>query len=897
MNVWNKASVNVSGGTLVLSGMSIYSSGTFIGGASSNLLYNNQVTNNDTFRMPYVASGTQFTNSQFRQNLDVSQNIGSNLIVGENNGTYLRVGSSANDGTHLQAKNLMIGGDSTIFHQNENTVTFSGNTVSLVGGIVGYSYLKFDNTPGNTTATQYFTAASGQSFTAAGLTIDTWVRTSDDTGIKFLFAGFYAGSTNYNKLYILSNGKVVGRIAGGGTSADLTSTTEVDDGNWHHIALTYFDTGDGGNDNIQRLYIDGKLEAEDYLNNTGGSPYTFNTFHVGSSYTSGDGVPKYGFKGDMAKFSVWKTALSKEQINRMMFMNHTAVSGSGHFDLQHCLSWFQFDGKSTTTEIFNLGSGSLATAGTGSTTSLWSIPKGYSNYLGGTGSLTSANSQMNLTSTDTTTLASDHARFGNISGGATASKNLNLTRWNGEQSVECRGAWKWGPGTILQDGFSAFGRGNTPWTTIQGVGYVEPLGGNTAIPFADLQSYWQSSGSLSSGLVGGIGGQPEVTINYALPTNRMVLAGDMTIQTAMMPSLSDGTVRIETKGHDLIMPDMFIYNGTRGGVQLDAGSTLYFKNDNSGFKNYTTYGSGSMRFIASGESTAMFNQFGALNNNTDFNYIDTNATIVGTGSPAAFTVSFWYKSPLNISSYAQTNTDAIGFNADGEGGISLIGSNWLVLCQGSQYKYFNSAPNGDGLWHHMLVYVDPANMANAKMWIDGSDQGAGSGPTDGTTNWSGDVYFGYGGYGAMPISLSDIRFYNAANTPTGSVATLAAINPATNPSAAYADPSNALNAYAWFKLNSNDIGVLSLADTIGTYNSAALAFNADAPHVRSGVSRIMPSGTTNNWSFDEGIGDRQLTNFYSSGSQDIKISSSGARDLRKNIWPGGLETRGTVRFD
>ena len=196
----------------------------------------------------------------------------------------------------------------------------------------------------------------------------------------------------------------------------------------------------------------------------------------------------------------------------------------------------------------------------------------------------------------------------------------------------------------------------------------------------------------------------------------------------------------------------------------------------------------------------------------------------------------------------------------------------------------------------MLVYVDPANASNIRMWIDGSEESAGSTATGGTTNWSGHVHFGWGDYGAMPVSLSDIRFYNAANTPTGSVALLASHNPATSVSGAYADPTNTLSAYAWFKLDDN-LGLLSVADSIGTYTSAALGKVGSGPNARSGVSRIMPSGTTTNWDFNEGVGDRILHNFYSSGSQDIMVGASGTANGDGTYYQGGLIKKGRVRFD
>jgi hypothetical protein len=926
MDVWDKATVNVSGGTLVLSGMSIYSSGTFTGGASSNILYNNQNQHNDDFRMPYVASGTQFTNSQYRQDMIVSQNIGSDLIIGENNGTYFRVGGTAHNGTHLQAKSFFIGGHSSdaIFNQNQNKVTFSGNTVSHLGGIIGYSYLKFNNTPGYNTATQFVTATSGQTFTAAGMTIDTWVKTTDDTGIKFLFAGFYAGSTNYNKLYLQSNGTVTGRIAGMGGSADLTSTTSVNDGNWHHIALTYYDTGDGGNDNIQRLYIDGKLEAEDLLNNTGGAPYTLNTFHIGSSYTSGDGAPKYGFKGDMARFSLWKTALTQEQIRRMMFMNHETVSGSGYFDLQNCLSWFQMDGKTATTTLYNLGSGSLANDGTISDSSnMWSIPLGYGNWTQTYSSL-GANNQLNLTHNDDIVFAANSLRLGNVSGGATASKKLKMTRWDGEQAIQFYGAFKWGPGETDQNGYPTFGKNGTPWNTVTQYGYIDPMGGDTSVPFADFQSYWSSDGSLSS-----TGGQPEVTVGYCLPTDDMELGGDFTVAQQMMPSMGSKTKRIYTNGFDLITKQWYSYGGTHGALALGAGSTLFFKNDNDGFMAGS---SGSLLQIkSSGMAGANFKNCTSSNDGFQLP-ADLNIGKVGqnygpyTGS---FSISLWSYFPKHYS--GTTSVKNVGFFGGGGGGQTGGGAAaWIyqgigdyggiywdlagtVYAQRSSISSALVAADFGKLTHWVFILDRRAGNAPGegimKVWKNGVVNASGNvktSPAFVAVSSSKDLEFGNGGLdgaaysanGKQAFTLGDCRIFRGAQNGTDGALTDAQVATLYNSGKTlmdgsatdYPDSTNSIGAKTWYKMDLDESTWLtSNVDSVSGSNATFVGNYTG----KTGFSAIRGSGTTTNWDINEGVGDRQFQNTLISGSKDIIVSVSGGAG-RTTKWPGGLVTSGKV---
>ena len=845
---------------------------------NTKIIYQHQTAHNDTWWGPSIYLGKQMYNNRYRAKTDGSINLGSDFIVGTTGDTDFQIGADGATGgsINFRVHNFAISDDmssDTVFDQAGQNLYISGTQVNQTGGLIGSAQGVFDNNPAST-PTDYILYASGQSFGATA-TIEAWVRT-EDTGDQI----FLKLHDPYTYLKVDDDGKIKGRIGTNGITTELSSTTLCDDGRWHNVALVY-----GGNGVGSFLYIDGVLEAFN-AGDTGGGVYTPNTFSIGADYIDN----QKGLKGSLGRVSVWNDALTQREILDMMFMTYPEVSSSA-IDHTKCFNWTQFDGNTASTTVYNLASGS--NDGTASTTDIWQIPNGYGNWQG---SYNVATGAIYLTSALDIEFNAYNLRLGMVSGGATADKTMELTRYNGEQAIQFYGALYWGPGKINQENSPTRGRNSTPWTTCNGNAtwmatahyprYV-PLGGDSSVPFASMISYWNSSGSTE-----------EMTIKTLLPTDNINLGGDVTITNQMQPSMTDITKRIKTHGYDIITPQWYNYNNTKAAVQLDAGSTLYFKNNNNGFVK-----GGDVTLLqvhASGQSCAVFNQYsrsdGVLNNSTEYNYIDTNASIVGTGSPAAFTVSFWYKSPTDLASYSDTLTTAIGFNGSSEGGISLVGTNWLVLCQGSVYRYFNSAPNTDGLWHHMLVYVDPANASNIRMWIDGSEESAGSTATGGTTNWSGHVHFGWGDYGAMPVSLSDIRFYNAANTPTGSVALLASHNPATSVSGAYADPTNTLSAYAWFKLDDN-LGLLSVADSIGTYTSAALGKVGSGPNARSGVSRIMPSGTTTNWDFNEGVGDRILHNFYSSGSQDIMVGASGTANGDGTYYPGGLITKGRVRFD
>ena len=831
---------------------------SFVHNDNSKIIYSHQTANNDTFIMPAI-SGQQMMNSNYRQFTNAAYDIEGDLIVGRTNTTGFRLNHNFN------CRNIYVGDDAnSVFDQNDKTLTVSGTKLSAVGGFIGACQGMFDNT-----ASQRITISDNldEMATSNNFTVEAWFEASDDANYRGIFSRGSSWGTGNIYMYQNSDGYV--QVSAHDLGKTLTSQTiGLADGKWHHAAATYDQTS-------FKLYIDGILEVE--------SAHTdaINT-QTGGSFIGSRGTSDY-FNGSLVRVSAWDTALTQSQIQQMMFMDYLSVSSSA-IDHTKCVSWFQFDGKTNNTTVYNLAAN--GTDGTAATTALWDVPNGYSNWIKGTGST----AQLYLTSPLDIDVWGKNWRIGNVSGGATAGKKMKITRWDGyEQTIMFYGAWKWGPGTLEQTNYSTYGDNATPWCTANGnLAYVEEISGT---PFGHasngLGAYWNSNYPTKP-----------MTIKNMLPTDSINLGGDLTIVGTMMPSLTSKSKYIDSHGWDMNLKQWKSYGGTVGELRLRGGSTLNWVNSNNGFSEGVSNNS-LLQIVASGENAASFNQFSDKNNwPSNYNYIDTNATIVGTGSPAAFTVSFWYKSPTDIASYTRTMTTAIGFNSGNEGGISLIGSNWLVLCHGNNFRYFNSAPNTDGLWHHMLVYVDPADAFNTRMWVDGSEESANSTTDTGTTNWSGDTYFGYGDYGAMPISLADIRFYNAANTPTGSVATLAAINPATSETLSYADPSNALNAYAWFKLDSNNLGTLSLADTVGTYNSAALTKAGSAPDPKSCYVKMLPSGSTNAWEFNIGTGDKMLQNFYLSGSSgDILVSNSGTTNDAGAYYPGSLTTKGKVRFD
>jgi hypothetical protein len=88
----------------------------------------------------------------------------------------------------------------------------------------------------------------------ADFTIESWFKGTDNVNIFSKTDGSWG--SNSKALWIDDNGLVSFGISGILSSVNLASTTSVDDGQWHHVAMSYNQTN-----TMLKLYLDGTLEA------------------------------------------------------------------------------------------------------------------------------------------------------------------------------------------------------------------------------------------------------------------------------------------------------------------------------------------------------------------------------------------------------------------------------------------------------------------------------------------------------------------------------------------------------------------------------------------------------------------------------------------------------------
>lgn len=132
-------------------------------------------------------------------------------------------------------------------------------------------------------------------------TLETWFKTSDTGSEQRMFGignnvGNWDGQSGGElELSVLANGKAAIRIVG---TNWITSTTLVDDNDWHHVAAVY-------NGSALRLYVDGTREGDIrtfviYPNSNGTTQ-----IRLGDGYLpSQQGF--YDYRGYMADFRITK---------------------------------------------------------------------------------------------------------------------------------------------------------------------------------------------------------------------------------------------------------------------------------------------------------------------------------------------------------------------------------------------------------------------------------------------------------------------------------------------------------------------------------------------------------------------------------------------------------------
>jgi N-acetylneuraminic acid mutarotase len=184
-----------------------------------------------------------------------------------------------------------------------------------------------------------------------GLTYSAWIKTTstdatssydgnaalniigDHTGNVWNGFGIHGGFARYNHY--------------NGSWQNLTGSIEVNDGSWHHIAVSHSET----NDSVW-LYVDGVLDASSVISYGGGGGALKVGFdRIGGGYSNGTATADF-FDGSLDEIGVWSTPLDAAQIRAWM----TKKLNSSHDSIANLVAYYRFD-ENTGTTLFDLAGG------------------------------------------------------------------------------------------------------------------------------------------------------------------------------------------------------------------------------------------------------------------------------------------------------------------------------------------------------------------------------------------------------------------------------------------------------------------------------------------------------------------------------------------------------------
>lgn len=151
---------------------------------------------------------------------------------------------------------------------------------------------------------------SGLDFTVAGdITIEAWVKTTQDCSARAVFVGRYEGSSSAAWWLGCVENNVAGFHMRDSLNQSVTvkGTKIINDGLWHHIVGTR-----DGTANINKIYVDGALENSSTPAFTGELTFTAKNVTIGFFAPS----PYYWFNGSLDETALYDQALPADEVAR-----------------------------------------------------------------------------------------------------------------------------------------------------------------------------------------------------------------------------------------------------------------------------------------------------------------------------------------------------------------------------------------------------------------------------------------------------------------------------------------------------------------------------------------------------------------------------------------------------
>lgn len=202
--------------------------------------------------------------------------------------------------------------ENSLYAQKDEETEFKNNsiTTSILDNDsydtlpINYAYT-FDGVDDN------ITYESTRLFDEYPFTLAAWVKTSSSADQVVLYNGNSSSGITGNSLSIRSGKASLEAwvYSGGTTKEDITGTTTINDGEWHHITGVFVSSSE------RYLYVDGALEGTD---NATLENVTVQGFYMLSVGNREDNTPGDWFEGNIDEVRVYTAAYSESEIQHLM---------------------------------------------------------------------------------------------------------------------------------------------------------------------------------------------------------------------------------------------------------------------------------------------------------------------------------------------------------------------------------------------------------------------------------------------------------------------------------------------------------------------------------------------------------------------------------------------------
>jgi len=272
-----------------------------------------------------------------------------NLIIGS--GTFRSQNSDQNN-----CNNLTIATGATLDADND-TITVAGDFTTS-GGLLGASCLTLNGSD------EFVDVTALSTDPLAAISAEAWILTSYSGGNQRIISN----RSNDNFEFGVVSNKVRLEINTASSNQVFSGATTVNDGKWHHVAVTY----DGS---TAKIYVDGKLDAQNTT--VGGNlDSAVDAIYIGK-YGSGE-----FFNGSIDEVRLFSDARTESELRADMFQGGTLANSGALVGRWSCN---EGTGSAVADSSGNSNNGVASDAGGAELTGLWA---GAGTFTYGTSTLT-----------------------------------------------------------------------------------------------------------------------------------------------------------------------------------------------------------------------------------------------------------------------------------------------------------------------------------------------------------------------------------------------------------------------------------------------------------------------------------------------------------------------------